>query len=83
MSESKQRDKWNHTAQLLAMTANCNRDRKKKSSPFTSDDFNPYSDQNRKPEKKADISVLKQFVSKEQCQLEQEPEPVELSSKWE
>jgi len=62
MSEAKQRDQWRHTSQLLALTANCNRDPKKQREPFTSDDFNPFSEVNTQPQKTSDISVLKMFL---------------------
>lgn len=62
MSEGKQRDQWHHTSQLLALTANCNRDPKKQNKPFTPNDFNPFYIQTDTTQKKADISVLKMFV---------------------
>ncbi len=43
MAQSKSQDNWNHTAALLAMMANVNRDRKKKPTPFKPADFNPYA----------------------------------------
>ena len=42
MAQSRSQDNWNHTAALLAMMANVNRDRKKKPTPFKPADFSPY-----------------------------------------
>ncbi len=65
MAEAKQRDQWQHTAQQLAMTANCNRDAKKQPEAFTADDFNPLADAKHKPTAKeqADQSLLDKYVS--------------------
>ncbi len=41
MAEAKSKESWSHTSAILAMTANVNRDVKKKPTPFKADDFNP------------------------------------------
>jgi len=41
MAEGRCREHWNHTASILAMLANVNRDPKKLRA-FKPDDFNPY-----------------------------------------
>jgi hypothetical protein len=41
MVDARQRDNWDHTSMLLALTANCNRDPKKR--PLKPDDFNPFA----------------------------------------
>ena len=42
-AEGRQRADWNRTAALLAITANVNRDPKRRPTPFTAEEFNPYS----------------------------------------
>lgn len=44
MAEGRQRSQWNQTASILAIIANVNRDEKKRSTPFSPSEFNPYSD---------------------------------------
>ena len=41
MSEAKSRDDWRHTAALMALVANVNRDPHKQR-PFQPEDFSPY-----------------------------------------
>ena len=43
MAEARGRARWAPFSHLLAMTANSNRDEKKRSRPFTPDEFNPYA----------------------------------------
>jgi len=43
MAEGRCKERWRHTSSMLALHANINRDSKKRASPFTPDDFNPYS----------------------------------------
>jgi hypothetical protein len=63
MAEGRRRDQWNHTASVLALVANANRD-PKKGRAFTPADFHPMSGPKREPPPiKADISVLKVFVN--------------------
>ncbi|MCL2646113.1 MAG: hypothetical protein FWD61_03795 [Phycisphaerales bacterium] len=68
MTQAKQEDNWNHTAALLAMQANSNRDPKKGRS-FKPADFHPIPTTRVKrtkssppPPLKSDITVLKIFV---------------------
>jgi len=37
-----QKDRWNHTAELLALTANAHRNPEERKQPYTSDEFHPY-----------------------------------------
>lgn len=55
MSEARQLTDWNHTASILAIIAEVNRDREKRSRPFEARDFHPFSRQTytRKPQKTA------------------------------
>ena len=41
MAEGRSRERWNHTAAILAMQANCHRDPKKRRRPFAPGDFLP------------------------------------------
>ncbi len=58
MAEERQRDQWSHTSVLLAVLANIHRD-PKRTSRYTSEDFNPFSVR-RSVSMKAEIGVLKQ-----------------------
>ena len=60
MAESRQQDAWNHTAVLLAMLANVNRD-PKKSRAYKPADFHPIQVTKRPagPPLKGDIGMLK------------------------
>ena len=60
MADGRQRDAWNHTAALMALTANCHRDPKQRSTPFEPNDFHPMpSTVRRKPITKVSIGALK------------------------
>lgn len=61
MSEGRGKDAWAHTSSLLALLANAHRDPKKKSTPYSSSDFNPHeSHQKDKPiATVTDLSILK------------------------
>ncbi len=64
MAHARQRDAWNHTATLLAMLANVNRD-PKKGRAFKPADFHPIPASERPapgPPLKGDIGMLKVFV---------------------
>ena len=56
MAEAKQRDNWSHTSVILALTANCNRDPKKR--PFQPSDFNPFESA-KKGKQRIDIEAMK------------------------
>jgi hypothetical protein len=68
MADAASRDRWQHTASLMALLANCHRDAKK-SRAFRPKDFHPFerprrSQSERKPPK-VGIGVLKQvFVDR-------------------
>jgi len=68
MTQSRQEDNWNHTAALLTMLANVNRD-PKKGRAFKPADFHPAlparrnrTESPQSPPLKADITALKFFV---------------------
>jgi len=42
MGEGHQRQAWEHTAAIISIIANANRDPKEAPHPFKPDDFNPY-----------------------------------------
>jgi hypothetical protein len=46
MEEDKRQ--WNHTASMMALHANMNRDPKRTPRPYTADSFIPYKDQRKK-----------------------------------
>ena len=62
------RQDWNHTSSILALIANINRDRKKRSRPFEPREFHPMEQATRDTGfavRSGDISVLKQVFIKE------------------
>jgi len=64
MAEAQCRQRWNHTASLLAMLANAHRD-PKKSRPFQPRDFHPYLRAKDAPAAQVGVQVLKQvFVDR-------------------
>jgi len=48
MADGRCRNMWTHTAAVLCLTANINRDTKKRAEPFKPADFNPYTYIDRK-----------------------------------
>lgn len=65
MSQSKEREAWNHTADLLCLTANINRDTEARPEPFERAHFHPYHPAPECPDldfEDCDISVLKVFL---------------------
>lgn len=67
MFEAHQAAAWAHTANIMALIAEVNRDRNKRPMQFTAADFNPYAKRRTQEEApKANISVLKAlFVEKD------------------
>lgn len=60
MAEGRQRDAWNHTASIMALTANVHRDPKQKRTPYESDDFHPLTETKPEPPTvKVSIRALK------------------------
>ena len=59
MAEARCKERWSHTAALMALIANVNRD-PKKTSPYKPTDFNPYHQSRRGPIPKVGIEALKQ-----------------------
>lgn len=41
---------WNHTATVMALFANSNRDPKRRPTPYQPSDFHPYEDQTKNPD---------------------------------
>lgn len=67
MWEGRVRENWNHTAQMMALTANINRDPKRKSKPFAPADFHPLERARESRVIPADITVLRDvFVTPHQ-----------------
>jgi hypothetical protein len=57
MAEGRSKERWNHTAAILALQANCHRDPKKRKKAFTPADFLPRDE--RSKERTKDLSILK------------------------
>lgn len=67
MWEGRVRENWNHTAQMMALTANINRDPKRKSKPFAPAYFHPFERARESRVIPADITVLRDvFVTPHQ-----------------
>lgn len=61
--DGKRREEWSHTASILAMIANANRDRKKRKNPFKPSDFDPMHNQTDKPMRKDPAEVMSALKS--------------------
>jgi len=57
MAEARSRERWNHTAAILALTANCHRDPKRRSA-YVPADFLPQPDRPA-AQPLTDLSILK------------------------
>lgn len=69
MAEGRVRQEWNHTSCILAMIANVNRDRKRRSRPFDPKEFHPLEHGRESGKagfavKAGDVSILKQVFVK-------------------
>lgn len=64
---------WAHTASIMALIANVNRDPKRRSTPFTANDFNPYAKRVEPQRIKVKFSALKSIF------VDQTPEDFRLS----
>lgn len=42
MDEARDSEAWNHTASVMSVIANANRDDKRRPAPFTMEEFHPY-----------------------------------------
>jgi hypothetical protein len=58
MAEARSRERWNHTAALLALLANCHRDPRRRR-PYRPDDFLPTPPARPTPVPITDLSILK------------------------
>ena len=64
MFKAQRREAWDHTCWIVAMIANANRDPKKKSTPFTPDDFNPLKERRNSGQAVMNVSELKNLNQK-------------------
>jgi len=63
MAESRNRSEWTRFSPLLALTANAHRDPKKKSSPFSISDFDPYAERREiKDKRTVTMGELKRMI---------------------
>ena len=61
------RENWNHTAQMMSLTANISRDPKRKPKPYSPADFHPLERARQPRAIPADITVLRDiFVTPHQ-----------------
>jgi len=65
MAEGKGRENWNHTASILALIFNVNRDSKKHHAARPSD-FNPYALKPKPKLRGGDLRILKDIFVKEE-----------------
>lgn len=63
MAEGRQRDAWNHTAQLLAMIYNAHRGPKAR--PMRPAEFHPFGRPKRPAPRVKDLSILRMVFVKE------------------
>lgn len=72
MAEGRMRESWNHTAQVMALTANIHRDPRKKPKAWTPADFHPFERARQARAIPADITVLRDiFVTPHEKAQEQ------------
>jgi len=64
MADGRVREEWNHTSQLMCLTANINRDPKRKPKPYAPADFHPLERARAARPIPADISVLRDVFVK-------------------
>lgn len=57
MAEAKAEAEWDHTASLMALLAEINRDREQRRRPFTPQEFHPMHQQQRKRRRLSDREV--------------------------
>lgn len=65
MSDGKSKEAWNHTADLLCLLANINRNTEERPEPFGREHFHPYLQAPERPAldfEDCDITVLKVFL---------------------
>lgn len=53
MADGLARERWGHTSAVLAMIASVNRDAKKRPSPYSSSEFNPFGAEDRRSANRA------------------------------
>jgi hypothetical protein len=61
MAEGRSRAAWNHTASIMALLANINRDPRRRSQPYKPEEFTPHASRNIAPVpvKQVDMKSLK------------------------
>ena len=65
MAEAKRNEAWSHTANLMALVANVNRNPRKRSRPYSPVEFHPFVERKKPAETKVDVKVLRDvFVGK-------------------
>ena len=69
MAQGRVRSEWNQTSCILALIANVNRDRKKRSRPFDPREFHPMENSGKSVKdgitvKAGDVSILKKVFIK-------------------
>jgi hypothetical protein len=65
MAESRRNEAWSHTANLMALVANVNRNPRKRARPYSPLEFHPFLERKRTAYSKASIRILKDvFVRK-------------------
>lgn len=62
MFDGRSRSLWVHTSNQMALLANVHRDPKRKSSPYTANDFSPHPAPKARPLAKVKISSLKETL---------------------
>lgn len=62
MVEARVKQQWSHTSVILALIANVNRDPKRRSEPFSPDEFNPFVVKRREePIARVGVDMLKRL----------------------
>lgn len=63
-AEARRAEQWDHTACLMALIANCNRDPKRQRRPYTPAQFHPFPGrlQKPKPKERAGVGLLRALL---------------------
>ncbi len=72
MSEAKSRDAWRHTAAMMSLVANVNRDPRKQR-PFKPEDFNPHEQKPKTVIRGKGLRILRDVFVKTEPSKDQRP----------
>lgn len=63
MAEARCREHWNHTSHHMALHASIHRDSRRRSSPYSPEEFNPYCQAKGQTVGKVSVAELKRILT--------------------